>query len=192
MRRHLMMLLTLALIAGGPAVVSAQQTTPGKPGATTLKTLAGWRNLTWEMTRHNIRLLYAGNIETRSVNELMLHKIKINGFRAQVILKLHALKLMAGMIDVPGLDKASAQELLADFREEFGSPNRARPGVALSRRLAAAPDRMFYAWNLAGGAVVLVWSRQQGAGLLYICTQQWCTDATGPYLRQIVQFRPED
>jgi hypothetical protein len=191
MRRYLTMLVTLALIAGGPAALMAQRKTPDKDKAKTQKSLLGWRNLSWEMTRHNIRLLYAGNIETRSVTELMLHKIKIKGFRAQVLLKLHALKLMAVLIDVPGLDKTSAEELLADFREEFGPPQRARPGVALSRRLAAARERMFYAWNLAGGALVLVWNQQQGAGLLYISTQQWCADATGPYLRQIVQFRQD-
>lgn len=191
MRRYPIVLLTLALIAGGPAALMAQPTTSPRDKTATQRTLLGWRNLSWQMTRHNIRLLYAGNVETRSVNELMLHKIKIKGFRAQVILKLDALKLMAVQIDVPGLDKTSAEELLADLRDEYGPPHRARPGVALARRLAVARERMFYAWNLAGGAVVLVWSRQQGAGLLYISTQQWCADATGPYLRQIVQFRQE-
>jgi hypothetical protein len=189
MRRYLAALLMLALMVPGPLALTARG--QARPKKTTMKPLMGWRNLTWEMSRHNIRLLYGGTAETRSVNEIMLHKIKIKGFRAQVILKLHALKLMAVLIDVPSLDKTTADELLLDFREEYGPPHRARPGVALSRRLAAIRVRMFYAWNLKGGALVFVWSQQQGAGLLYISTQQWCVDTAGPYLRQIVRFRAE-
>jgi len=185
MTRRLTALTVVALIGLWPALAVGQTT--AKP--TTLKSLLGWRNLTWELTRHTIRLRYAGTVETRSVNELMLHKIKVRGARAQVILKLHALKLMAALVDVPNVGRAFAEDLLLDLREEHGPPHRARPGPALARKLAASRERLFYAWNLTGGALVLVWSRQRGVGLLYISTQQWCADAAGPYLRQIVRFR---
>ncbi|MBU0515793.1 MAG: hypothetical protein KJ621_13575 [Proteobacteria bacterium] len=185
MTRRLTALTVVALIGLWPVLALGQIS--GKPKAK--KNLLGWRNLTWEMTRHNIRLLYAGTVETRSVNELMLHKIKVRGARAQVILKLHALKLMAALIDVPNVDRAFAQELFLDLREEHGPPHRARPGPVLARRLVAARERVFYAWNLSGGALVLVWSRQRGVGLLFISTQQWCADAAGPYLSRMVRFR---
>ncbi len=187
MTRRLTALMVVALIGLWPALAAGQTT--AKPKAKAPKSLLGWRNLTWEMTRHNIRLLYAGTVETRSVNALMLHKIKVRGARAQVILKLHALKLMAALVDIPNVDRAFTEELLLDLREEHGPPHRARPGPVLARKLAETRESLFYAWNLTGGALVLVWSPQRGVGMLYISTQQWCVDAAGPYLRQIVRFR---
>lgn len=154
--------------------------------------LSGWRNLTWKMGRDNIQRLYAGGAEVLSLDRMLLHKIKVNGARAQVVLQLKALKLYAVIIDIPGVDQAYARGLMSDIKREFGSPHRARPGPVLAPKLFSEKGSMFYAWNMAGGALVLAWGPKRGAGMLYVSTQQWCADVSQPFLKKVVLFAKKD
>ena len=154
--------------------------------------LAGWRNLAWKMDRDNVQRLYAGSAEILNLDRMLLHKIKVNGARAQVVLELKALKLYGVIVDIPNVDQAFARGLLSDLRREHGAPHPARPGSVLAPKLFAEKGSMFYAWNLAGGALILVWGPKRGVGILYMSTQEWCADMSQPYLKKVVLFAKKD